>query len=77
MKTQEILSLIATDITRYASASMSAEQKQVYCDPRGNEYRALNKKIHCFNAKREALEELMDKIMTLYGEEICVKKYQE
>lgn len=74
MKTQEILTLIAEDISRYASAVITAEQKLSFCEPRGNEYRSLSKKILCANAKREALEDLMDKIMTAYGEEICIKE---
>lgn len=74
MKTQEILKLIAEDISYYASVIITTEQKLSFCEPRGNEYRSLNKKILCTSAKREALEDLMDKIMTAYGEEICIKE---
>lgn len=73
MIVKEILTLIAENISKYACTTLTAEQKLQFCEPRGNEYRYLSKKISCSSAKREALEELMDKVLDLYGEEILSK----
>lgn len=77
MNTQEILTFIAENISQQAATTISADQKLSFCDPRGNEYRSLNKKITIANAKREVLESIMDQIMTANGEEICVQKEEK
>lgn len=66
----KIVTLIGEAIKDYSYKALTLQQSFSYYDPHSQKLKQAKRMYESYLDKREALEEIMDDIITKYGEEI-------